>query len=190
MFTSSWFAANVFAVNMVVLCIAGGMVGLLAWAIMKRDEREMRDLIEYGKEYAEMHEMKREILQSLHIEIEQKMVERRWEMPDTPWEMPDMLEYESDDWYDKAEPDSINRVAHFELGSERYYTDQEWLIENALITMCHRIQTRVKAKGNEDTKVLRDIIMQDIKATHEWLDAFIKAKDHTTFGHLVLPRGR
>lgn len=169
MFTSSWFAANVFAVNMVVLCIAGGMVGLLAWAIMKRDERELLT-------YRFTPEMEREILQSLYTpaEIEMHKTLDYSMYDDTPWEMPDMIEYESDDWYDKAQPKE----------DEASWTQGEWLLENAVNTILNSIEDRLLA-SNEQTKLAQGI-RKDIEQTQAWFLAYRLTKDRATLGHLVL----
>ena len=127
MFTSSWFAANVFAVNMVVLCIAGGMVGLLAWAIMKRDERQLLT-------YYYTPEIEREILQSLYTpaEIEMHKTLDYSMYDDTPWEMPDMIE------------------------DEASWTQGEWLLENAVNTILNSIEDRLLA-SDEQTKLAQGI---------------------------------
>jgi hypothetical protein len=152
---------------MVVLCIAGGMVGLLAWAIMKRDERQLLT-------YSYTPEIEREILQSLYTpaEVHVHTLPFVTMFDDTPWEMPDMLE--DDAWYDKAEPKE----------EEASWTQEEWLLENAVNTILNSIEDRLLA-SNEQTKLAQGI-RKDIEQTQAWFLAFRLTKDRATLGHLVL----
>lgn len=183
MFTSSWFAANVFAVNMVVLCLAGGMVGLLAWAIMKRDERQLLT-------YYYTPELEREILQSLYTpaEVHVHTLPFVTMFDDTPWEMPDMPEdeIESDAWYDKAD------MPEDEI--EASWTQKEWLLENAVNTILNSIADRLLSRPDctdiwamlTERQELGENIRKDIEQTQAWFLAYRLTKDHATLGHLVL----
>jgi hypothetical protein len=171
---------------MVVLCLAGGMVGLLAWAIMKRDERQLLT-------YYYTPEIEREILQSLYTpaEIEMHKTMDYSMFDDMPWEMPgNDAGIESDAWYDKAEPKEeplpaiIDKTARRENCTERYYTDEEWLLENAVITILNSIEDRLLA-ADEQTKLAQGI-RKDIEQIQAWLLAHRLTKDHATLGHLIL----
>jgi hypothetical protein len=183
---------------MVVLCLAGGMVGLLAWAIMKRDERQLLT-------YSYTPEIEREILQSLYTpaEVHVHTLPFVTMFDDTPWEMPDMPEdeIESDAWYDKADmpedeplPAIIDKTARRENGTERYYTDEEWLLENAVITILDSIADRLLSRPDctdiwamlTERQNLGEGIRKDIEQTQAWFLAYRLTKDHATLGHLVL----
>ena len=145
---------------------------MLAWAIMKRDERQLLT-------YSYTPEIEREILQSLYTpaEVHVHTLPFFTMFDDTPWEMPDMsedAEIESDAWYDKAEP----------AIEASWATHEEWLLENAVNTILNSIEDRLLA-ADEQTKLAQGI-RKDIEQTQAWFLAYRLTKDHTTFGHLVL----
>ena len=133
---------------------------------MKRDERQLLT-------YYYTPEIEREILQSLYTPAEVQMHKTLdYSMfDDTPWEMPDMLE--DDAWYDKAEPED-----------EASWTQEEWLLENAVNTILNSIEDRLLA-ADEQTKLAQGI-RKDIEQMHDWIVAYRLTKDRATFGHLVL----